>query len=133
MQSLQIAETAKSPSINLDCENGFLEIRGRSIIENTFAFYEPVFKELSEYVANPQERTVVHLALDYYNTSSQIWIYNILKELNKINDLPGKKIEIIWYYSDSDLLEAGKDFQNVSKVPITLREVKNANDDDEDF
>lgn len=132
MRNLQITETAKSPLINLDCENGFLEIRGRSIIENTFAFYEPVFKELSEYVANPLDCTVVHLALDYYNTSSQIWIYNILKELNKINDIPGKKIEIIWYYSDSDLLEAGKDFQNVSKVPITLREIKNADDDDDD-
>ncbi|MBQ1885030.1 MAG: DUF1987 domain-containing protein, partial [Bacteroidales bacterium] len=116
MQHLQIAETAKSPYINFDCDNGFLEVRGRSIIENTFAFYEPVFKVLSEYVQNPQDKTTVHLSLDYYNTSSQIWIYNILKELNKINEIPGKDVDIIWYYSDSDLLEAGRDFQNVSKV-----------------
>lgn len=122
MQHLQIAETAKSPYINFDCDNGFLEVRGRSIIENTFAFYEPVFKVLSEYVQNPQDKTTVHLSLDYYNTSSQIWIYNILKELNKINEIPGKDVDIIWYYSDSDLLEAGRDFQNVSKVPIVLKE-----------
>ena len=121
MQNVQITETAKSPMVNFDVENGFLEIRGRSIIENTFAFYEPVFKTLSEYVAAPQKKTTVHLSLDYYNTSSQIWIYNILKELNKINDLPDKEIEIIWYYSDTDLLEAGRDFQNISKVPIILK------------
>ena len=37
MESLQIAESAKSPFVNFDCENGFFEIRGRSIIENTFS------------------------------------------------------------------------------------------------
>jgi hypothetical protein len=129
MESLQIAESAKSPFVNFDCENGFFEIRGRSIIENTFSFYEPVFKVLSDYVKNPKDTTIVHLSLDYYNTSSQIWIYNILKELNKINDIPGKELKITWFYSDSDLLDAGKDFRNVSKVPIELKEAKGGFDD----
>ena len=129
MENLQIAESAKSPYINFDCENGFLEIRGRSIIENTFSFYEPVFKVLSEYVTQPQAKTTVHFALDYYNTSSQIWIYNILKELNKINEIPGKELSITLFYSDTDLLEAGRDFQNVSKVPITLKESTGGFDD----
>lgn len=131
MENLQIAETAKSPFINFDCDNGFLEVRGRSIIENTFAFYEPVFKVLSEYVQNPKDKTTVHLSLDYYNTSSQIWIYNILKELNKINEIQGKEVDIIWYYSDSDLLEAGRDFQNVSKVPIVLKETGDGIDEED--
>lgn len=129
MENLQIAESAKSPYVNFDCENGFLELRGRSIIENTFSFYEPVFKVLTEYVADPKDKTVVHFSLDYYNTSSQIWIYNILKELNKINEIPGKELSITWFYSDSDLLEAGRDFQNVSKVPITLKESSGGFDD----
>ena len=129
MESLQIAESTKSPFVNFDCENGFFEIRGRSIIENTFSFYEPVFKVLSDYVKDPKDTTIVHLSLDYYNTSSQIWIYNILKELNKINDIAGKELKITWFYSDSDLLNAGKDFRNVSKVPIELKEAKGGFDD----
>ncbi|MCQ2250076.1 MAG: DUF1987 domain-containing protein [Bacteroidales bacterium] len=132
MESLHIAESAKSPFINFDCDNGFFEIRGRSIIENTFSFYEPVFKVLSNYVKTPADKTTVHLSLDYYNTSSQIWIYNILKEFNKINDIPGKELNITWFYSDSDLLDAGKDFQNVSKVPIELKEAKEGCDDGSD-
>lgn len=129
MESLHIAESAKSPFINFDCDHGFFEIRGRSIIENTFSFYEPVFKVLSNYVKAPADKTTVHLSLDYYNTSSQIWIYNILKEFNKINDISGKELNITWFYSDSDLLDAGKDFQNVSKVPIELKEAKGNIDD----
>lgn len=131
MQNITIKETAKSPFINFDCENGILEIKGRSIIENTFSFYEPVFKVLSEYVINPQEHTKVDFTLEYYNTSSQIWIYNILKELNKINDIAGKSVEIVWNYSDSDLLDAGKDFQNVSKVPIILKPLDGAMEEEE--
>lgn len=122
MQNIQIAGTSKTPMVNFDFENGFLEIIGGSIIENSFAFYEPVFKALQEYVNDPKPKTIVRFALNYYNTSSQIWIYNILKELNRINDMQDKEIEITWYYSDSDLLEAGKDFQHVSKTPIILKE-----------
>jgi hypothetical protein len=45
----------------------------------------------------------------------------IFKELEKLK-LSGSKVNFYWYYSEKneDMLEAGKDFESILKVPFQI-------------
>jgi len=55
MEKLQIEGTAKTPTVNFD-PSGKLELKGRSIPENSIEFYKPLMEWLDEYEKNPQEK-----------------------------------------------------------------------------
>jgi len=128
MKPIHIVSTAKSPTINFDNTTGNLEISGRSILENTLVFYEPLLQWVKTYVENPNNSTKVIMAFEYYNTSTQLWLYHIMKEIIKINNNPVNQLELIWYYIDDDLKESGYDFQNFLKIPITLKHISEKNE-----
>ena len=120
MNDLKIENTSKTPKVFLKT-NGLIEIKGNSLIENTKSFYSDVIKWLKEYVKNPSEKTTVKFAMEYYNTSSQMWIFqifNILADLEKLD----KNIEFNWYYVDIDLKEAGRDIALLLNIKINLIE-----------
>jgi hypothetical protein len=124
MKKLIIQRSYKGPSVNFDPDTGLLEIQGQSILENPKNFYEPILENwLEKYIANPNMQTTVNIQLEYFNTSSAMWIFQILK---KISELNRKKcnLEINWYYFDEDMLEIGEDYQAVISVPFNMIEVK---------
>jgi len=125
MKKLKIHNTTKTPFINFDNELGIIELKGRSLIENTALFYEKPLAWINEYVKNPNETTEVSIALDYYNTSSQMWIFQIFLSLTDLFRL-NKKISITWFYQDEDMAEAGSDFAKLLDIPLSLVESKNA-------
>ena len=43
MDNIKIEGTSKTPTVEFDRESGVLEIRGRSIPENSIDFYKPVY------------------------------------------------------------------------------------------
>ena len=49
METLQIEGTPKTPSIKFDYNNALLEIKGRSIPENSIEFYKPLVDWLDKY------------------------------------------------------------------------------------
>jgi hypothetical protein len=123
MKKLKIHNTAKTPLINFDYENGLIELKGRSLIENTALFYERPIAWINEYVKNPAEKTVVNIALDYYNTSSQLWLFQIFMAIVDLFRLE-KDIVVNWYYQDEDMFEAGADFSKLLDFPINMIESK---------
>jgi len=125
MKKLKIHNTSKTPLINFDDETGIIELKGRSLIENTALFYEKPLAWVNEYVKNPNEKTLVSIALDYYNTSSQMWIFQIFLSLTDLFRL-NKNIAITWYYQDEDMAEAGSDFAKLLDIPLNLIESKDA-------
>jgi len=42
MEALSIDGTAKTPSVKFDGQEGVIEIKGRSIPENSIEFYKPL-------------------------------------------------------------------------------------------
>ncbi len=124
MELVNIEGTPKTPNISLNSETGTIEIKGRSIPENSIEFYKPIVDWLDEYAKAPKEKTVVSIQLEYFNTSSSKCILDVFKKLENLKK--GKSDVVInWYYEedDEDMLEAGEDYESIIKVPFKMIEI----------
>ena len=121
MSSLIIDNTIKTPSVTFGT-GGILEIKGKSIPENSLEFYRPIFEWLDNYSQSPAPETVLKVALEYFNTSSSKCLLDIFRRLETIN-LSGKSVvKVSWFYDtdDEDMMEAGEDYQALVKIPFEL-------------
>jgi len=126
MEIITIEKSSKSPSVNLNAQTGTIEIMVRSVIENSKNFYEPLVNGwIDTYLENPVELTTVNIYLEYYNTSSSMWIFQMLKKLTILPKF-NKTLVINWFYSDEDIKEAGEDFQLLLSYKFNLVEKKRA-------
>ena len=125
MEKLTIEGTPKTPTISFDYGTGTLEIKGRSIPENSIEFYKPLVESLEKYAGKPQSATAVNIQLEYFNTSSSKCILDVFKKLEAIHK-GGSQITINWYYEqdDEDMLEAGEDYQAIINVPFKMIQVE---------
>ncbi len=124
MEPISIEGTAKTPTVKFDAATGVMEIKGRSIPENSIEFYKPIVDWLDEYAAGAKETTQVNVQLEYFNTSSSKCILDVFKKLEAINK--GKsEVTINWYYEedDEDMLEAGEDYESIIRVPFKMIEI----------
>lgn len=121
MEKLVLEPSNLTPSISFDADSGVLELKGRSIPENSLEFYQPVYEWLDKYVDSPQDKTIVNIQFDYFNTSSSKCILDILKRIDKIDEL-GKDVLIKWYYdeNDEDMMEAGEDYSDLLDAPFEI-------------
>ncbi|MBK9284509.1 MAG: DUF1987 domain-containing protein [Sphingobacteriaceae bacterium] len=121
MQNLNIEETGKTPGINFNTESGQLIIKGRSIPENSLAFYQPVLDCMDEYCNSPKEKTSIIIQLDYFSTSSSKCILDLFKKLENLHKL-GKNTEIQWLFEENDenIRDAGADYQSMVEVPFQI-------------
>lgn len=81
-----IEKTPKTPQIDLNAFTGDLIFYGKSIPENTAKIYEPVMSWMKEYIVSPRPITNLRLNLEYYNTTSAIWLTKIIKTLLQIRE-----------------------------------------------
>lgn len=125
MEKINIEATPKTPSISFDFSNGILEIKGRSIPENSIEFYKPVVESLEKYGSTPSSSTTVNIQLEYFNTSSSKCILDVFKKLEAIHK-NGNQLVINWYYEqdDEDMLEAGEDYQAIINVPFKMIQIE---------
>jgi hypothetical protein len=84
--NLYVEQTPKTPQVDLNQFTGELILYGKSIPENAAKVYEPVFSWVSEYIHNPRSTTNFRINLEYFNTSSSIWLVKILKVLIQIKN-----------------------------------------------
>lgn len=125
MEPISIEGTPKTPTVSFDATTGKVEIKGRSIPENSIEFYKPLVDWLEEYGKSPKGMTEVHIQLEYFNTSSSKCILDVFKKLESIAKA-GNDVVINWYYEedDEDMLEAGEDYQSIIKVPFKMIEIE---------
>ena len=86
LTDLLIEKTSKTPRIELKYSSGEISLTGRSLPENATRVYEPVLNWVSNYVIQPQPVTNLRLNVEYFNTSSSLWISKIVKTLTRINN-----------------------------------------------
>jgi hypothetical protein len=124
MEALTIEGSAKTPNVKFDAEQGLIEIKGRSIPENSIEFYKPLVDWLEEYGKGPSTLTKVNIQLEYFNTSSSKCILDVFKKLEAIYKAKNEVI-INWYYEedDEDMLEAGEDYESIIRVPFKMIEI----------
>ena len=126
MEPIIIEGTPKTPTIKFDAATGKLEIKGRSIPENSIEFYKPMVDWLEKYGENPATSTEVNIQLEYFNTSSSKCILDVFKKLEHISKQGKSEVVINWYYEedDEDMLEAGEDYQSIMHIPFKMKELE---------
>ena len=125
MESIIIEGTPKTPTVEFNAEEGKVEIKGRSIPENSVEFYNPLIAWLEAYGSNPKDVTQVNIQLEYFNTSSSKCILDVFKKLESLAKA-GNDIKVNWFYEedDEDMLEAGEDYQSIIKLPFKMIETE---------
>jgi len=124
MELINIEGTPKTPTVSMDPNSGVVEIKGRSIPENSIEFYKPIVDWLDEYAKGPAAKTVVNIRLEYFNTASSKCILDVFKKLEVLKKNSADVI-INWYYEedDEDMLEAGEDYESIIKVPFKMIQI----------
>jgi hypothetical protein len=118
LQSLSIKQSSKTPLIELNQLTGELLFVGRSIPENAARIYEPVLNWVSKYIQDSRQTTNLIINLEYFNTSSSLWLVRILKTLIRIRE-PNAVLIIHLYLAIEDFndIEEFADIQE-SFAPI---------------
>ena len=127
METLSLQGSPKTPTVEMNAENGVIEVKGRSIPENSIDFYRPVVEWLDAYAESPAKITEVNIQLEYFNTSSSKCILDVFKKLENVFKKNNEKgVTINWYYEedDEDMLEAGEDYQSILKIPFKMIELE---------
>jgi hypothetical protein len=114
-----IAGTKVSPKMELN-PTGSLTIQGRSIVEDTVAFYKPIIEWADTVECNEMTVTV---KLEYINTSSSKQLLTIFKTIATNPKI--KSLYVKWYYEsdDEDMLDMGQDFESIIHVPFDFYEL----------
>ena len=118
-RNLIIERTQKTPQIELNYSTGELLMDGKSIPENAGKVYEPVLNWVNRYIQQPKPVTNLRLSLEYFNTSSSLWISKIIKTLTRINN-PDYQL-LVHIYIPLEEYDDMKDLSDVKDVfsPIT--------------
>ena len=121
---MYIEGSAKTPSVSFDGDSGVLEMRGRSIPENSIEFFQPLIDWVDAYGATPNPKTRVDMKLEYFNTSSSKCILDLFKRLERINK-EDSQVLINWYYEtdDEDMEEAGEDYAAIVGLEFEILEI----------
>ncbi len=119
MNHIVSAGNMKSPRVNLDPDKGLVELGGRSIPENTESVYRPLIEWIEEYKEQPQEKTVVKIDFEYFNSSSAEYLMRFLEYFSTLKK-SGYEVVINWFYDDDELLEYGEDFQDVLEMKFNF-------------
>lgn len=124
LENIQIPATMATPAVDFNATTGLISLKGRSIPEEPRTFYAPLIEWAEKYSIAPSQATEIHIALDYFNSSSRKWLLNFLRKLEAVK-INGQVVGVNWYYEedDDDLLMAGEDFRNIINIPFKIIEV----------
>lgn len=126
MKPLIIAPTSKTPEAWLDHSEGVIEIKGRSVPENTYEYYSLLMRWIEEYKNNPCENTTININLEFFNSGSARCIMDLLRSLETLMD-SGKNISINWFFDadDEDMRGEIEIFESLVKIPFHISEINN--------
>jgi hypothetical protein len=118
MNDIRTEGTSKTPTVTATREPFCLELSGRSIPENSIAFYQPVMDWVEIQCEGASELLEINIRLEYFNTSSSKCLMDLLKRVEASN-CPAR---VNWYYEDDDedMLEAGEDYDAIIDLPFRL-------------
>jgi hypothetical protein len=100
LKSIFIEPTATTPQVDLNHLTGELILSGRSIPENAAKLYSDIYAWVSDYIKKPRPTTNLRLNLEYFNTTSAIWLSKIVKSLCSINDTENTLFIHLYFTND---------------------------------
>jgi len=128
MESIRIEKTQKTPLFIL--KDGYIQISGRSIPQNSKELYKVCLNWVEQYVKSPDPETKIVLYYEYIDTSSTRCLMDILMIISKIPQNSQNKIVINWYYEqgDHDLHDLGTHIEAHLNVPFNIISLDEGNE-----
>jgi len=126
MGNYYLEGTERTPEIRIDADNGIIEIRGRSMPENTDGFFRSFQEKLIDFVRNPAPSINVVLDLDYFNTATSKTIVDLIESLSELfKSGHPVKVEFIYEEDDWDMKDTGDDLVQLygSMIQLTTKEL----------
>ena len=122
MEVYRIEGSLTTPSVLMDPQSGLIEIRGKSIPENSYEFYAPLYEWLGGYMESPVKKTVVTLAMEYFNTSSSKEFMKFMDQLGSLYESGTTELTLKWIYEedDEDMLEMGEALNRDVDIPMEI-------------
>ena len=110
---LERERTKTTPYVLIDEEKGYMCFRGESYFEDIVGFFKEINEWLQVHMASNFTEFTFDCALEYFNSSTNKQIYNILRLMDAA--APGKQVVVNWIVANEDddmLIESGEDYQN---------------------
>lgn len=109
----------KTPEISILEESASVIIKGRLIPEDPESIFSKI-SECIELVFSKNGKLTLDLELEYFNTSSARYLYDLLMDLKQKGNC-----NIIWRYEedDEDILESGKELQEMTELDFEYDEL----------
>lgn len=119
MDPLYIEATDETPQVQLDAKKNLFRFVGRSFVQNSVLFYDPILRWFVNYFKSPNSTTNIEFKFDYINSSSQKRIIEIILNIQQLNP-NNKQVKVLWYYKadDEDMLEKGQEFAEYFNIPF---------------
>jgi len=114
MDNILLEQSDNSPKVIMDKDRAFIEFKGKSYPENTFAFYRPITEWLKHYFkyCNDKNKSIImNFKLTYFNSATTQIIFEIL---DIIEDAEVNNMEIYWFY-DKENSNAFEDYEDYSE------------------
>lgn len=122
-KKLILIGTEDTPEVSFDKEKNEFLLKGRSLPEDAYTFYNPVLSWMEQYVKEPNANSELVITLEYFNSSSVKQILNLISLFEELIK-SGNQGKIIWCYSEGDdLMEIkGLEFKSmVMDIPFELK------------
>ena len=130
MENLHIDPTSLTPEVLFSPKENIFIIRGTSSPEDVRALYYPVIEWITAFIDvvlkgernifSPENPLKFQTDLDYFNSSSAKFLYDIFMELKRLSvaEIP---VTVEWLYDeeDVDMQEAGEDIAYLAEMDFT--------------
>jgi hypothetical protein len=118
---LEAGEDVATPEIKFISQTGVCEISGESYLEKTYAFYDPLYVWLRDYMTEINKPLTLNMRLKYMNTSSSKCILIMLKMIKDYIDEGGEAVVNWFIKTDDDVMkEEVEDLREESELPIRV-------------
>jgi len=113
---LEKKKTTSTPYILADEEKSYMKLEGRCFPESPSLFFKEISVWLESYLASGFSVFTFDCAIDYFNSSTTKWLFNILANMDK-RAAEGKKVIVNWITDESNgmIIECGEDFREDMK------------------
>ncbi|MFM1932205.1 MAG: hypothetical protein RL226_1508 [Bacteroidota bacterium] len=122
MKMLHFEETEDTPEVRYDEQAETLLIRGRSLPEDAYTFYQPVLEWAKGLRESGKGTFTIELFLEYFNSSSGRYLLELFLALGDAG-IPEKKIVWLVEQDDELMIEKGEEFSLLIQVPFHIQAV----------
>ena len=100
-QALKIEASPTSFGIEFKGSEGLLRFLGNSYPENAVDFFQPLLQWVHDYVRIPRKHTLVEFRVNYFNTSSSKYLFQIMEFICAFH-AKGNPVKVIWVSNEEN-------------------------------